>query len=531
MNALLKQAFSRAQSNNGDLEEFDIVINTTTGKIKTATVNPDIELQNKSTPTPSRETIEDNAQPQSNLVIESHGLEIGTNVTTTNDTEIVDSPDWKNLSSSDFLSELKKCFQQYESAQKKPDIDEINKQFQNLTAAAERLASKVKEIKQNASLSGSRLKVEVVRALTTTLSVIESIKHPSFVSLNHDITSILDAEKQNYSTNTDLLKKATSSFNILNDGMRKLMADPALLKKPTNVESAQQTLLHINEVLSDISKCSDDTIKNASIAQQLKLAASEFENMLDELTAPKNEVENINKSVKNNHQPDETITGDTIAEIHSKNSSEVTASSNFSHAFEQEEDIANCDGIAHIEQPAVSRSTNRAFNSISGRNESNSWFIPKNETPIHLLANVERTKMIKRSVFPRDWHVGVNVTEQYCEHVLRLNGSIKDYGNLLNFTGNNNRTNAKMAVKFAREAGWNTLAIWGNKQFQSEVEKIAGKYQIDVIRVDPRIILDKSSAKPEVTETLSQPKSQPNCNEQSLKGLSDTLELQVRMNP
>ncbi|MBF4370804.1 hypothetical protein EAY04_22700, partial [Vibrio anguillarum] len=71
------------------------------------------------------------------------------------------------------------------------------------------------------------------------------------------------------------------------------------------------------------------------------------------------------------------------------------------------------------------------------------------------------------------------------------------------------------------------LAIWGNKQFQSEVEKIAGKYQIDVIRVDPRIILDKSSTKPELTETLSQ----PNSNEQSLKGLSDTLELQVRMNP
>ncbi|MBF4308276.1 hypothetical protein, partial [Vibrio anguillarum] len=138
-----------------------------------------------------------------------------------------------NLSSSDFLSELKHCFQQYESAQKKPDIDKINKQSKNLTAAAERLASKVNEIKQNSNLSGSRLKGEVVRALTATLSVIESIKHPSFSSLNHDITNILDAEKQTYSTNTDLLKKATSSFNVLNEGMRKLIPDPALLKKPT----------------------------------------------------------------------------------------------------------------------------------------------------------------------------------------------------------------------------------------------------------------------------------------------------------
>ncbi|MBF4270149.1 hypothetical protein EAY71_25135, partial [Vibrio anguillarum] len=100
---------------------------------------PDIELKNKNTPTPSKETIEDNAQPQSNLVVENHKLE----VITTDDADLVDSPDWKNLSSSDFLSELKNCFQQYESAQKKPDIDKINKQSKNLTAAAERLASKV----------------------------------------------------------------------------------------------------------------------------------------------------------------------------------------------------------------------------------------------------------------------------------------------------------------------------------------------------------------------------------------------------
>ena len=159
-----------------------------------------------------------------------------------------------------------------------------------------------------------------------------------------------------------------------------------------------------------------------------------------------------------------------------------------SEIVKEEIDENSPDRIAHVNpkyQQVSHSSLTNAQASFDNKDYGNR-FIAKPQTPVHALVNSTRIKEVKSSFFMRDIHKGIDLTEHYCEHSLLRNGSIKDYGNMFDFTGTNRKANAKMAIKLANKMGWNTIACSGNPKFMAELSSLATKFGIQVIPIDTR---------------------------------------------
>ncbi|MEZ8198455.1 hypothetical protein [Vibrio splendidus] len=182
-----------------------------------------------------------------------------------------------------------------------------------------------------------------------------------------------------------------------------------------------------------------------------------------------------------------------------------------SKTLKEEFDENSPDRIAHVNpkyQQVSQSSLTNAQASFDNKDYGNR-FIAKPQTPVHALVNSTRIKEVKSSFFLRDIHKGLDLTEHYCEHSLLRNGSIKDYGNMFDFTGTNRKANAKMAIKLANKMGWNTIACSGNPKFMAELGSLATKFGIQIIPIDTRnSIQSKPLAQVDMAEVSKQMNSQ-----------------------
>ncbi len=221
----------------------------------------------------------------------------------------------------------------------------------------------------------------------------------------------------------------------------------------------------------------------------------------------------IDEATLSSHQTsnEEVLTGD-------QNS--IADSDQTSFSIDPDEQV---DTIAKV-NPKYSRFNNKAIENAHQQVVKKTDFLSRNSVPVHALANRERTSMIKKSL-SLDLHRGLELTEQYCEHHTVRHGKIRDYGNMFDITGSNHKKNAKLALELAKNCGWNTIAMCGNKLFMQELEKRADKYGIEVIPIDSRITLSEVVAAQESTQEQNQPQPAPTSIETKSepRGMSDIL--------
>lgn len=147
----------------------------------------------------------------------------------------------------------------------------------------------------------------------------------------------------------------------------------------------------------------------------------------------------------------------------------------------------------------------------------------------HLISNRDRAKQVQRAVLlstpfnPCRLRTGFVEKEpdsgRHFAKYLRRTGFIKDYGDLLSFTGTKPKHNAKNAVSMALQFGWDEIAVTGNALYVKEVELQAAKHGIAVLKVDPKISLT-----PKHTLSEPQPTVEMNAQTSAAEPLSNQLE-------
>ncbi|MEZ9700604.1 hypothetical protein AB4455_26160 [Vibrio sp. 10N.261.46.E12] len=335
----------------------------------------------------------------------------------------------------------------------------------------------------------------------------------------------------NFTNEQLLLIEKVGMFNRSLENIYNIAAIPhkegKVLSENTNVDVKFKE--QIGQINNRIASLNELNLGSHYLYGELVGKKNNFHNLLEKIVERREEKKNLQRS----QQEKNTIDNDsnkvieptvTAPKINDQSNDELTPSTKVETSPQRSEEIHNIidtdsnsndenspDRIALVNpkyQLVNQSSLSNAQASFDNKDYGNR-FIAKQQTPVHALVNTTRIKEVKSSFFLRDIHTGQDLTEHYCEHHLLRNGSIKDYGNMFDFTGTNRKANAKMAIKLANKMGWNTIACSGNPKFMSELGSLASKYGIQVIPIDTRNnIQAKSISKSDMAEVSKQMSSQ-----------------------